>query len=57
VQVLKEEFKNQPEKLGRLMQLLEAFKSHVVAGEDCAEKVNALEAFLNGCEAENAAQQ
>ena len=57
VQILKEEYKNQPEKLRRLLQLLAAFKNHAVAGEECAEKVNGLEAFLNGCEAEGAPQQ
>ena len=57
VQILKEEYKNQPEKLRRLLQLLDAFKNHAVAGEECAEKVNGLEAFLNGCEAEGAPQQ
>ncbi len=47
VQILKEEYKDNPEKKAKLETLLDAFKSHAVVGEDCAEKVNAIEAFLN----------
>ena len=47
VQILKEEYKDNPEKMAKLNALLETFKSHAVVGEDCAEKVNAIEKFLN----------
>ena len=47
VQILKEEYKDNPEKLAQLNRLLGAFKHHAVVGEDCAEKVNAIEKFLN----------
>jgi hypothetical protein len=47
VQILKEEYKDNPEKKAKLETLLDAFKNHAVVGEDCAEKVNAIEVFLN----------
>ena len=47
VQILKDEYKDNPEKMAKLNALLETFKSHAVVGEDCAEKVNAIEKFLN----------
>lgn len=52
VQILKEEYKNDAEKLATLTALLKRFESDAVAGEECAAKVNDLEAFLNGREVE-----
>lgn len=48
VMILKEEYKDNPEKLTILNTLLKQFQSHSVAGVDCAPKVNQLEDFLNG---------
>jgi len=48
IQILKQEYKTQPEKLRMLQGLLADFKDRAVAGADCADKVNTMEAFLNG---------
>ena len=50
VMILKEEFKNQPERLSRLNHLLEGFKDSSIDGKKCAEMVNEMEAFLNGAD-------
>lgn len=50
VMILKEEYKDNAEKTNMLNLLLNRFKSHSVAGVDCADRVNNLEAFLNGHE-------
>jgi hypothetical protein len=47
IQILKEEYKNNPEKLQQLNSLLKEFENHSIAGIDCAAKVDAIEAFLN----------
>ncbi len=52
IQILKEEYKNNPEKLGQLNALLKRFESHAIVGEECAPIVNDLEDFLNGLEVE-----
>lgn len=52
VQILKEEYKNNPEQLKKLNALLKRFEGHAVVGEDCAPMVNDLENFLNGLEVE-----
>ena len=52
VQILKEEYKDNAEKMRILNTLLKSFESHAVAGVDCADKVNRIEAFLNGQEVE-----
>lgn len=52
VQILKEEYANDVEKLATLNALLKRFESNAIAGEECAAKVNDLEAFLNGLEVE-----
>ncbi len=52
VQILREEYKNNSEKLAALNALLNRFTSSAVAGEQCAAWVNDLEAFLNGQEVE-----
>ncbi|MBQ5730605.1 MAG: DUF4091 domain-containing protein, partial [Bacteroidaceae bacterium] len=50
VQILREEYKNNSEKLAVLNALLNRFTSSGVAGEQCAAWVNDIEAFLNGQE-------
>lgn len=52
VQILREEYKNNPEKLNALNALLKRFTSSSVAGEQCAAWVNDIESFLNGLEVE-----
>ena len=52
VQILKEEYKENPTQLAKLNALLNRFKSHAIVGEDCAPMVNDLENFLNGLEVE-----
>lgn len=52
VQILKEEYKDDAEKLATLTALLKRFESDALAGEECAAKVNDLENFLNGLEVE-----
>ena len=52
VMILKEEYKDNPEKMAILDILLQRFQSSSVAGVDCAPKVNDLENFLNGLEVE-----
>ncbi len=53
IQILKEEYAaNNPERLETLNALLKRFESHAVAGEECAAKVNDIEAFLNGLDVE-----
>ena len=52
VQILKEEYKDNPEQLAKLNALLKRFESHAIVGEDCAPMVNDLENFLNGLEVE-----
>ena len=51
IQILREEYKNDSEKLAVLNALLGSFLGSV-AGEDCAAMVNDLEDFLNGLEVE-----
>lgn len=49
IRILREEYKKtQPEQLRLLNALLADFQDRAVAGADCAEKVNRMEAFLNG---------
>lgn len=48
IQILKEEYKDDAEKLGQLNALLDEFADYAIAGTDCADRVNRLEAFLNG---------
>ena len=48
VQILKEEYKDNAEKLETLNALLKLFESHTIAGEQCAAVVDKMEAFLNG---------
>ncbi|MCR4994322.1 MAG: DUF4091 domain-containing protein [Bacteroidales bacterium] len=50
VMILKEEYQSDTDRLATLNRLLERFSSHLATGEECAEKVNDLEAFLNGQE-------
>lgn len=50
IQILKEEYKNNAEKLKQLNALLANCKDYVITGEECADKVNLLEDFLNGKE-------
>lgn len=52
IQILKEEYKDNAEKMEQLNALLARFKSSGVAGEQCAEWVNDIEDFLNGLEVE-----
>lgn len=52
VQILKEEYQNNPEKLKTLNALLKRFQGYAVVGEDCAPMVNDIENFLNGLEVE-----
>lgn len=52
VMILKEEYKDNAEKLATLNLLLQRFQGSSVAGIDCAPKVNDLENFLNGLEVE-----
>ena len=52
IQILKEEYKNDTEKLAALDALLGRFKSSSVSGEQCAAWVNDIEDFLNGLEVE-----
>lgn len=52
IQILKKEYKDNSEKLKQLNTLLADCQDYVIAGEDCAEKVNRLEDFLNGKEVE-----
>ncbi|MBO7231521.1 MAG: DUF4091 domain-containing protein [Bacteroidaceae bacterium] len=51
IQILKEEYKDNAEKLAQLNALLGRFTGSV-AGEDCARMVNDIEDFLNGLEVE-----
>ena len=50
IQILKEEYKDDSEKLKQLNALLADCHDYVIAGADCAEKVNRMEDFLNGKE-------
>lgn len=50
IQILKEEYKNNADKLNTLNALLSRFEGHGIAGEQCAEYVNDIENFLNGLE-------
>lgn len=50
IQILKEEYKDDAEKLAQLNSLLSEFADYAVAGTDCADRVNRLEAFLNSTE-------
>lgn len=50
VMILKEEYKDNAEKMALLDILLKRFQSSSVAGVDCAQRVNDIEAFLNGQE-------
>lgn len=50
IQILKDEYKNNAEKLEALDALLSRFESSSVAGEQCGKWVNDLEDFLNGLE-------
>ncbi len=50
IQILKEVYKDNSEKLKQLNALLADCQDYVIAGADCAEKVNRLEDFLNGKE-------
>lgn len=52
IQILKEEYKSDAEKLKQLNTLLADCKDYAVAAEECAAKVNRLEDFLNGKEVE-----
>lgn len=52
VMVLKEEYKDNEEKMALLEVLLQDFRSSSLAGQDCAPRVNRMEAFLNGQEVE-----
>lgn len=52
VMILKEEYRNNAEKMAKLDLLLQRFQSSAVTGEECAQKVNDLEAFLNGLDVE-----
>lgn len=52
IQILKEEYKDNPEKMKQLNTLLKRFESHAIVGEECAPIVNNLEDFLNGLEVE-----
>lgn len=52
IQILKEEYKNDSEKLKQLNALLDDCQDYLTEGKDCAEKVNRLEDFLNGKEVE-----
>lgn len=48
VQILRDEYLNNPEMLARLDALLEPFLCGSITGADCAELVDAVENFLNG---------
>lgn len=50
IQILKEEYKDNSEKLNQLNLLLADCQDYVLVGEECADKVNRLEDFLNGKE-------
>lgn len=50
IQILKEEYKDNAEKLAQLNTLLAEFADYSVAGSDCSDRVNRLEAFLNSSE-------
>ncbi len=52
IQILKEEYKNDAEKLATLNGLLGRFVGSSIAGEQCAKYVNDLEDFLNGVDVE-----
>lgn len=52
VQILKEEYKNNPEMLKKLEALLKRFQGYAIVGEECAPIVNDIENFLNGLEVE-----
>lgn len=52
IQILKVEYKDQPNMLAKLNALLHTCRSYAVAGGNCAAKVNRMEAFLNGKEIE-----
>ena len=51
IQILREEYKNDEDKLADLQTLLDRF-SGSIAGTDCAARVNDIENFLNGLEVE-----
>lgn len=48
IQILREEYKDNPDMLYKLNTLLNRFNSSTMAGTQCAALVNDLEAFLNG---------
>ncbi len=48
VMILKEEYQSDAKRLDSLNILLKRFESHSVTGDECAARVNDLEAFLNG---------
>lgn len=50
IQILKEEYKNDAKKMKQLNALLAGCKDYVITAEECADKVNLLEDFLNGKE-------
>ncbi len=50
IQILKKEYQGNSEKLKQLNALLADCQDYVIAGADCAEKVNRMEDFLNGKE-------
>ena len=50
IQILKETYKNDADKLKQLNTLLADCQDYVIVGEECAAKVNRLEDFLNGKE-------
>ena len=52
IHILREEYKNNAQKLAALNALLGRFNSASIAGEECAAIVNDLEDFLNGKEVE-----
>jgi hypothetical protein len=51
IQILREEYKNDEDKLADMQTLLDRF-SGSIAGTDCAARVNDIENFLNGLEVE-----
>ncbi len=52
IHILRDEYKNDSEKLDALDALLSRFKNSSIAGEQCAKYVNDIEDFLNGLEVE-----
>ena len=53
IQILKEEYKNDSQKLSQLNKLLAECKDYTVSGSECAKKVQRIEDFLNGLEVED----